>query len=203
MTAIRFVLASRNQHKCRELSELIQPLGIQLLAISSFPEIAETEETGTTFAENAAIKAEAASQQTGLHAIADDSGLEVDALNNEPGIYSARFAGPGADDIDNNRLLLERMANVPEEKRQARFVCVIAYKCPGRPTITFRGEAKGKILTNPVGTGGFGYDPLFLSDDLGITFAQAAAEQKNRVSHRAKALQKLVSYLKDRADLRR
>lgn len=192
----RFVLASHNVKKSAELRAILAPLGFSLVSLADFPGAPEPEETGGTFEENAVIKATAAAGFTGLPAIADDSGLAVDALNGEPGVRSARFAGEHANDAENNGLLLEKMAGLPPEERTARFVSAVALHFPGGETRTYRGETCGRILAEERGEGGFGYDPLFLSDDLGVTFAEAGAEEKNRVSHRGRAIAKLVAELR-------
>ncbi len=189
------VLASHNKKKTRELAAILAPLRIGLRNLADFPGAPMPEETGATFGENAVIKAEAALAFTGLPALADDSGLEVDALGGEPGVRSARFAGDGADDAANNLLLLRRLAGIPAERRGAGFVSVVALALPGGRTRTFRGETRGRILEAPRGAGGFGYDPLFLSDDLGVTFGEADPAAKNRVSHRARALAGLLAAL--------
>ncbi len=193
----QLVLASRNRKKVAELAALLQPLGIELLSVADVVDGPEPEETGLTFAENACIKADAALAATGLPSIADDSGLAVDILDGQPGVRSARYAGDNATDAENNRLLLERLAHVPAEKRTARFISVIALARPGRETVVFSGETTGRILTAEQGEGGFGYDPLFLSDDLNQTFAQASPDDKNRVSHRGRALAKCIGYIRE------
>lgn len=192
----RLVLASHNAKKTKELREILTPLGITILSLVDFPGAPEPEETGDTFEENAAIKAKSALAFTGIAAIADDSGLEVDALDGAPGVYSARFAGERAGDAANNSLLLEKLADIPDADRTARFVSVIALAEPGGEVVLFRGETEGRILESQRGDAGFGYDPLFLSDDLGITFAEADSVAKNRVSHRGRALARLVDSLR-------
>ncbi|MCC8191041.1 MAG: RdgB/HAM1 family non-canonical purine NTP pyrophosphatase [Planctomycetes bacterium] len=189
------VLASHNTKKLLELGDLLRPLGISLRSLAQFPAAPPPVEDGATFADNARIKALDALRRTGLPAVADDSGLVVPALGGEPGVRSARYAGEEADDAANNRLLLERLRTVPEGERGARFVSVIALALPGGEVQVFSGETTGTILHRPRGQGGFGYDPLFLSDDLGVTFAEAAPEAKNRVSHRARALARAVAWL--------
>lgn len=192
----RLVLASHNAKKAKELRAILAPLGIELATLTDFPGAPEPEETGTTFEENAVIKAVSALAFTGVTAVADDSGLMVDALGGAPGVYSARFAGEHAGDEANNRLLLEKLAGVPEEGRGAKFVSVVALAQTGKKITTFRGETKGRIVETLRGKGGFGFDPLFLSDDLGVTFAEAGEEEKNRVSHRGRALAGLVEVLR-------
>lgn len=188
------VLATRNEHKVDELRPLLEGVA-EVLSLQDFPGMPEVLETGTTFEENAAKKAEAVARYTGNAALADDSGLEVVALGGAPGVHSARFAGVGATDAANRALLLRTLAGVPAERRDARFVCVAALAVPGRPLWTARGVHEGRILDAPRGRGGFGYDPLFYSEELGATFAEVPAELKNQVSHRARALAQLRAYL--------
>ncbi|MDR1613496.1 MAG: RdgB/HAM1 family non-canonical purine NTP pyrophosphatase [Planctomycetota bacterium] len=190
----KVVLASHNPKKARELRRLLKPLRAELLTFGDFPGATPPEETGRTFAENAVVKALYAMELSGMAALADDSGLMADALDGAPGVYSARFAGPDADDAANNRLLLERLAAVPEARRGAKFVSVVAAAVPGQGVETFTGEARGRILRAPRGENGFGYDPLFLSDDLGVTFAEAGDAEKNRVSHRGRAMRAFLEW---------
>jgi len=188
---MEFIIASHNQKKIREMDAILGALGI---SFSPLPEGApEPEETGTTFEENALIKAQAACQLTGKPAIADDSGLAVEALDGAPGIYSARYCE--GSDADRNAFLLRKMEAVPDGSRQAKFVSAIACAFPNGDTLTVRGECPGEILRELHGEGGFGYDPLFWYDEAGCTYAELPAEQKNRVSHRARALQKMKQVL--------
>ncbi len=188
---MEFIIASHNQKKIREMDAILGALGI---SFSPLPEGApEPEETGTTFEENALIKAQAACQLTGKPVIADDSGLAVEALDGAPGIYSARYCE--GSDADRNAFLLRKMEAVPDGSRQAKFVSAIACAFPNGDTLTVRGECPGEILRELHGEGGFGYDPLFWYDEAGCTFAELSAEQKNRVSHRARALQKMKQVL--------
>ena len=189
---MQWVMASFNIHKCREAAEILAPFGITLLSLDAFPGAPVPPEDHDTFEGNAIQKAESALAHTRLAAVADDSGLVVDALGGAPGVRSARFAGPDATDEDNNRLLLERLANVPDDQRTAAFVCAIALVEPDGTTRTFVGETRGRILRSPHGAGGFGYDPLFLSDELGVAFGEAPAARKNEVSHRGRALRTLA-----------
>ena len=170
-------------------------MGWEAFDLGCFSGAAEPDEFGVSFEENAFIKAKAARCLWNGPILADDSGLEVGALGGEPGVRSARYAGPGADDAANNRLLLERLDGIPFRDRRAGFACALVMIEPDGRTKSFRGEAAGVILEQPVGRGGFGYDPLFLSDDLGMTFAEASPADKNRISHRARALGKLAAYL--------
>jgi XTP/dITP diphosphohydrolase len=183
------VLATRNRHKARELGELLAGIPVRVLCLADFPSLPEVVEDGETFRENAVKKAEETAAGTGLPALADDSGLEVDALDGLPGVRSARFAGEGAGDGENIRRLLTLMAPVPPRERTARFRCVVALAAPGRATVIAEGTTEGTITRQPVGEGGFGYDPVFFSPLLGKTFAEAAPAEKHRVSHRGRALE--------------
>ena len=195
---VTIVLATRNQGKVRELAEPLRAFGLRVVGLDAFPDLPEVEETGTTFEENALLKAREVSKRTGLVAIADDSGLEVDALNGAPGVYSARYGGEGLDDTGRYRLLLENMKG--QMPRTAKFVSVITCCFPNGDVLTARGECPGTIAFAPQGEGGFGYDPVFFVPPLKKTFAQLTAEEKNAISHRGKALEvfqvKLEAYLK-------
>ena len=192
------VLASKNPHKLVEISRILEKRDIRLLLDSDLGVDIEVEETGTTFEENSLLKARAVMEATGLPALADDSGIAVDALHGEPGIYSARYGfDPTLDDRGRVDLLLKNMENVPDGKRQAQFVCVITLVTPDGQVIQARGEVHGTLLHAPVGSGGFGYDPIFFYPPFGKSFAQVPPEEKNRVSHRAVALEKLAAMLKE------
>lgn len=194
----QLVLASGNPGKLRELSAILDDLGYQLTAQSEF-NVEEVAETGTTFVENAIIKARHAASQTGLAALADDSGIEVDALNGAPGVYSARFSGPGASDAANNALLVEKLHAVPAAERSARYRAVIVlmrHAADPSPLIC-EGSWEGVIQLQPAGDGGFGYDPYFFLPELGCTSAELSATEKNRLSHRGKALVELKRKLMD------
>ncbi len=196
----KLVIASGNPGKLRELSALLEPLGYELHAQSEF-DVPEAEETGTTFVENAIIKARNAAAHTGLPAIADDSGIEVDALDGAPGVYSARFSGPGADDASNNALLVEKLRNVPEQQRGARYRAVLVYmRHAADPSpIICEGSWEGRIILEPRGDNGFGYDPHFWLDSHGCTSAELDPAEKNRLSHRGQALRELVERLQREA----
>jgi len=192
----RVVLASANKGKLAEIQALLEGSGIELRSLSEF-EMPDVEETGLTFVENAIIKARAACVASGLPAIADDSGLEVDALGGEPGVHSARFAGIHGDDQANNALLLERLAQVPGSGRSGRFRCVVvslAHAADPAPLIC-EGIWEGRIADHPRGGGGFGYDPLFVPRGMSMTSAELSPAEKNRLSHRAQALRKLIERL--------
>ena len=192
----RFVLASGNDGKLEEFRQLLEGRDIHIVSQNQF-NIQPAEETGLSFVENAIIKARHACRYAELPALADDSGLEVDFLNGAPGIYSARFAGEGADDTKNNRRLLELLQGVPAEQRSARFQCVLVYlRHPQDPTpIICQGTWEGRILTEPLGDQGFGYDPLFFIPELDCTAAELPAPEKNRLSHRARAMQELLQQM--------
>ncbi len=192
----QIVLASNNAGKVREFNQLLATEEIQIVPQRQFA-IEEVEETGLTFVENALIKARHAALQSGLPAIADDSGLEVDALMGAPGIYSARYAGPGCSDQENNRKLLDALKEVPESERGARFQCVMVYlRHAEDPTpIICQGTWEGMILPQLQGDNGFGYDPLFLVSEQGCSSAELPPELKNRLSHRGQALQKMLTAL--------
>lgn len=189
----RIVFASNNSGKVREVGQLLANQNMEVLPQSVF-DIPEIEETGLTFVENAILKARNAAALSGLPAIADDSGLEVDALNGEPGIYSARFAGTGASDADNNRKMLTDLAEVPDAQRSARFQCLMVYMRHASDPVPIicQGTWEGRILRKPQGENGFGYDPLFFVAEKNCSAAELPAEAKNAMSHRGKALQCLL-----------
>lgn len=189
----QLVLASNNQGKLRELRELLAPLGLQPVAQGELG-VSEAEEPAVTFVENALLKARHAALETGLPALADDSGLVVDALGGQPGVRSARYAGPGASDEDNVQALLEAMADVPEAERTAQFHCVLVYlRHAEDPTpVICHGRWPGRILAAPRGDSGFGYDPVFFAPEFGCSAAELSREQKSSVSHRGRALRLLV-----------
>ena len=195
---MKVVLASKNAHKLREISKITEKFGIELVLQSQLGIDMDVEEHGSTFEENSYIKAKAVMEATGLPALADDSGIAVDALNGEPGIYSARYGfDDSLDDWGRLLLLLKNTENVPDGSRQAQFVCVITLVMPDGQVIQARGEAQGELLRAPIGEGGFGYDPIFYYPPLGKAFAQLSAEEKNRVSHRAVALELFNEKLKE------
>lgn len=192
----RIVLASSNRGKVAEIGRLLADLAVEIVPQSDLG-VPDAEETGLSFVENAILKARNAARHTGLPAIADDSGLEVDALDGAPGIYSARYAGPGASDADNNARLLAALEDVPEQRRTARFQCLMVYlRHALDPTpLICQGTWEGRILEAPRGSGGFGYDPLFFVPEQGCTSAELTPELKNRLSHRGQALRRLVAAL--------
>ena len=195
---MRFVLATHNPGKLREMGEILKDFGIEVVSPRDLGITVDVEETGTTFAENAMLKAKAICQATGLPAIADDSGLCVDALNGAPGVYSARYGGEGLDDRGRYMLLLSSLRGAPT--RAAHFACAVACAFPNGDTLTAEGRCDGSIAYAPLGDGGFGYDPVFLLPGTGTTFGQLTQEEKSAVSHRGRALKdfagKLDAYLK-------
>ena len=195
---MKVVLASKNAHKLKEISKITEKFGIQLILQSELGMDMDVEENGSTFEENSYIKAKAVMDATGLPALADDSGIAVDALNGEPGIYSARYGfDDSLDDWGRLLLLLKNTEKVPDGSRQAQFVCVITLVMPDGEVIQARGEAHGELLRAPIGEGGFGYDPIFYYPPLGKAFAQLSPEEKNQVSHRAVALTLFNEKLKE------
>ena len=192
----RIVLASSNTGKVREINEMLAGHAVRIVSQSEF-NVPEVAETGLTFVENALLKARNAARHTGLPAIADDSGIELAALEGRPGIYSARYAGQGASDADNLRKLMDDVKKLPEDRRQCRFVCLMVYlRHAGDPTpIIAEGVWEGIAVTTPHGTNGFGYDPIFYVPTHRCTSAELPPETKNRLSHRGQALQNLVAQL--------
>ena len=189
------VLASSNSGKIREIARLLEPLDVSIVPQSELG-VSDAEETGSTFEENAIIKARHASAATGLPAIADDSGLAVDALGGEPGVYSARYAGAHGDDEANNDKLLSKLSGVADEERGAAFHCVACYlETADSSPVVAHGEWRGRILHNRRGSGGFGYDPLFLDPESGKASAELTPEEKNARSHRGQALRELARLL--------
>jgi XTP/dITP diphosphohydrolase len=190
------VLATRNKKKIEELKRITKDIGISLLTLNDFPGCPEVAEDGVTFEENAAKKARAIAAYTGKAALADDSGLEVFALNGAPGILSARFAGKDADDEKNIKRLLSEMRSIRMDKRGARFVCCIALALPDGSVHTFFGYAEGTIGKEPKGLHGFGYDPVFYPEGHGRTFAEMSDDEKDAMSHRGKALREVQEFLR-------
>ncbi|MCJ7457704.1 MAG: RdgB/HAM1 family non-canonical purine NTP pyrophosphatase [candidate division Zixibacteria bacterium] len=212
---MKLILATHNQHKIEEIQKIlsqsteydlarsrdltstnIAAQKLEILTLKDFPNVPEVEETGKTMQENAIIKAVAVYNATGIPALADDSGLEVDALNGAPGVVSARFAGPGCTYKDNNVKLLGLLKGIPEEKRGAAFRCVVALALSQDDVRIVEGKVKGIITDKEIGKNGFGYDPVFYDTELGKTFAQLSQEEKNRVSHRGIAFRKAKELIK-------
>ena len=195
---MKVVLASKNEHKLREISKITEKFGIELVLQSELGIDLDVEETGTTFEENSFIKAEAVMKATGLPALADDSGIAVDALNGEPGVYSARYGFDDTlDDWGRLELLLKNTEHVPDGQRQAQFVCVITMVTPDGQVIQARGEIHGELTRAPKGENGFGYDPIFYYPPLGMTTAELPPEVKNQVSHRGNALKLFYEKMKE------
>jgi len=191
MGLIPLALASNNPGKLRELRQLLREFPVDIKSLAEFPSLPLVDEDGDTFEDNAVKKARFYARLLGIPALADDSGLEVYALGGAPGVRSARYAGDAADDDDNNRKLLSELHGVDD--RRAAFVCVLAIAVPWGPALVFQGRCEGTITTEPRGRGGFGYDPVFYFPPLGKTFAELTPAEKNRVSHRGKALEELRS----------
>lgn len=193
----KIVAATQNKGKIREIDEITSKLGFSVISReeAGVPEDFDTDETGTTFEENSQMKAEDIMRITGMSAVADDSGLVVDALGGEPGVYSARYAGEDHDDAANRKLVLKRMEGVPEEERTARFVCVVTLVRPDGSKTVCRGTVEGHIIEEERGENGFGYDPIFVPEGYDRTFAEMTAEEKNGISHRGNALKALEEKL--------
>jgi XTP/dITP diphosphohydrolase len=196
----RVVLASLNRAKAREIGQILgaEGLAVEIVSLSEFPTVALPPETGCTFLENALLKARAAAQATGLPALADDSGLEVETLGGEPGVRSARYAGEGATDEDRLRKLLARLQGVPQSERSARFRCAAVYAEPGGQAVTAEGAVEGRIAAAARGTGGFGYDPVFIPECHSQTMAELAPVRKDALSHRGRAFRALAALLRSR-----
>lgn len=195
-TLSQLLLGTRNPGKVREIESILGDVPWRIRSLQEFADIGVAAETGDTYADNAIIKAQFYARATGLCALADDSGLEVEALDGAPGVFSARYAGADASDADRRTLLLSELAEVPAEKRRARFVCVVAIALPdGTMLNTSEGTCNGKIIFEARGEGGFGYDPLFVPDGFNETFAELPDAVKNQLSHRARALLKTREFL--------
>ena len=196
---ITMIAASSNAHKIKEIQSIMSKFGVKVVSRkeAGVPEF-EIEEDGETFEENSLKKAEAIMKATGKLTVADDSGLMVDYLGGAPGVYSARFAGEECDDEKNNEKLLKHLEGLPAEDRKAKFVSVITLMFPDGNTIVARGECPGRIIETPTGENGLGYDPLFVHEGLSKTFAQLSDKEKNSISHRARALEKLEEILTER-----
>ena len=197
---MKIVTATKNKGKISEIIKKFRDLnisGIELLSLSEFPDMPDIIEDGSTFSENSLIKAKAVSAFTGLVSIADDSGLSVDALDGRPGVLSARYGGKGIDDKSRNILLLEEMKDIPFEKRNAKFVCVITLFFPDSRSYSVSGECHGIINFSPSGDNGFGYDPVFFLPEFNRTMAELSIDEKNKISHRGKAIDSLAELLKE------
>ncbi len=192
------LIATFNQGKIRELKEMLGGLPLTVKGLADFPNVSEVEETGATFAENSVLKARSYAAQSGIMALGDDSGLEIEALNNAPGIYSARFAGENATDADKTKKILDELADTPLNRRAARFICHAAIADQhGQIICQAQGICKGNIALRPAGENGFGYDPIFIPAGFDQTFGQLSSEIKRKISHRAQALEKIIRFLGD------
>lgn len=189
------IIATKNKGKALEFEKLFLPLGLAVKTLLDYPEVEDVEETGTTFEENAVLKAETLSKLLGVRVIGDDSGLLVDALDGRPGVYSARYAGSEKNDEANIDKVLEELQDVPESERTAKFCCALAMAEPGKETLTVFGICEGRILRDRRGTNGFGYDPVFFVEGEGKAMAELSSEQKNKISHRAMAIKQLEQIL--------
>ena len=198
MTRPKLLIATHNKGKLRELTELLGDIPYELVSLGDLGIHHDVDETGSTFEENATLKAETYCEIAGVMTLADDSGLEVDALGGEPGVRSARYAGLDATDAERVNYLLGRLAGTDSETWSARFRCVIAISEPGRAITLHHGSCDGQIVSEPRGDNGFGYDPIFLLPDIGLTMADLSDERKNMVSHRAEAARKAARSLRDR-----
>lgn len=194
---MRVVLATRNRHKLGELRRILATYDIELVSLDDYPDVPDVAETGATFADNALLKARAVAAATGLVAVADDSGLSVDALNGMPGVLSARWAGRHGDDVANLELVLAQIADVPDERRGAAFVCAAAACAPDGKDVLAEGRVEGTLLRAPRGSNGFGYDPIFVPVGESRTTAEMSAEEKDAISHRGVAFRALAPKLVD------
>lgn len=192
------IIATKSTGKAKEFEKLFLPLGMTVKTLLDYPELEDVEETGTTFEENAVLKAETIAKVLGVMVIGDDSGLEVDALEGRPGVYSARYAGIEKNDEANIDKVLAELQDVPESERTARFCCALAMAEPGKETLTVFGTCEGHILRERRGTNGFGYDPVFYVDREGKSMAELSSEEKNKISHRANAIKQLEKSLQKR-----
>ena len=189
------ILASNNVHKVREIKEILADLPIEILSLKAYPNYQAPEETGDTFHANARLKAEHAAKELNSWVLADDSGLIVPALNGQPGVYSARYAGKGATDRDNRRKLLKALEDLTGTQRHAYFICVLALASPDGTLILEQAQCEGYLLEQERGSNGHGYDPLFVKHSYSRTFAQIDEATKNRISHRRKAIEKIIPHL--------
>ncbi len=199
---MQLVLATQNRDKIREIRNLLKDLPVEIRTVDDFEDFPDIEETGETLEENAILKARGIAEFTGLAALADDSGLEVDFLGGKPGVYSSRYAGPGCTYADNNRKLLEELKSVPDNKRGARLRTVIAVAWDKDNVETADGTVEGIITSKRIGDNGFGYDPVFFYEPAGMTFAEMTLDEKNRISHRGKALRKARDLLAKKLKIR-
>ncbi|QAS54014.1 XTP/dITP diphosphatase [Halobacillus litoralis] len=193
------LVATKNEGKIGEFRDMFSKYNISVKSLLDLDESIDIEETGTTFEENAVIKAQTMMEQLNIPVVADDSGLEVDALNGAPGVYSARYAGIEKDDNENLQKLLNNLEGIPESQRDARFVCAVAVARPGAATIVKRGTCEGSIANEPQGSHGFGYDPVFIPKGASRTMAEHTSDEKNKISHRHHAIKQIEEWLKTQA----
>lgn len=195
----RIVVATNNPKKLTELRRVVEAaeLDVQILGLSDFPSYPEPEETEKSFEGNALLKAQAAARSTGVEAIADDSGITIEELNDMPGVRSARWAGPACDDAANLELVIAQLDGVPTQRRGGQFVCALAHVTPGGKRRVFRGEMPGHVATAPRGTNGFGYDPIFIPEGHDVTTAEMSPAEKDAISHRGQAVRAFVDWLKE------
>jgi XTP/dITP diphosphohydrolase len=192
---VRVILATRNAHKVEELRRILAPYDVELVSLAEYPHVPDVAETGATFAENALLKAHAVAVASGLVAVADDSGLSVDALNGMPGVLSARWAGRHGDDVANLQLVLAQIGDVPDERRGAAFVCAAAAATPDGREVVVEGHLEGTLAREPRGRNGFGYDPIFVPQGYSVTSAELPSAEKDAISHRGQALRALARRL--------
>jgi XTP/dITP diphosphohydrolase len=185
------IIATKNRGKAREFEDIFRSRGYVIRTLLDYPEIADIEETGNSFEENAILKAEAVSKQLNIRVISDDSGLMIDALEGRPGIFSARYAGEQKDDEANIDKVLKELSGIPTNKRTARFYCALALAAPGQKTLTVSGTCEGRIHEERRGTNGFGYDPIFFVPEKGLSMAELSGDEKNQISHRANAIKQM------------
>jgi len=192
----KILIATKNQGKVAEIKDLVKDIPITFLSLSDFPNIPDVIEDGVTFEENALKKARTIAAKTGLPSLADDSGLCIDALGGQPGVFSSRYAGEQTSDLEKCKHILEEMSEIPDNSRSARFVCVLAFVFPHGEEHIFEGVCEGRITRELRGSLGFGYDPIFYYEEAQMTFAEMSSESKNKVSHRGQALRKFAEYLR-------
>lgn len=197
---MRLLLATSNRNKVLEMERALENTGWQVMMLSDLGDMPEVEEDGTTFEDNARKKARSAAERAKTWTLAEDSGLEVDALGGEPGVKSARYAGEGASDADRIRKVLDRLVAVPEERRTARFRCVMCLVNPAGDETCFDGRCEGSIAHDACGSAGFGYDPIFVPEGYDRTFAELGLGVKGRISHRARAMERVIGFLRSQAD---
>jgi len=200
---VKLLLATRNRHKVTEMQHALAGIGWQVMMLSDFGDAPEVDEDGATFEENARKKARSAARHSNMWTLAEDAGLEVDALGGEPGVKSARYCGLGASDADRMRKVLDRITNVPEERRTARFLCVMCLEDPADNEVCFEGRCEGRIAHSARGSSGFGYDPIFIPEGYDQTFAELGLEVKGKISHRARAMEQVIAFLQSQAPANR